>query len=174
MRGIVVYYIFIYHNSNFTPDVTVLLLRPTKHRQTTLPPQSAEPIKKPRLQVVDALRGVALLGILVVHCRQWFVAAAPAPLSLLELHAAGTLNTLVASKIDLLLASKFYSFFSFLFGLSFALMMARAPEAPAIFRRQFMRRLFVLGAIGFLHYLHWRGDILFIYAALVSLLLVFS
>ncbi|WP_245897076.1 DUF418 domain-containing protein [Hymenobacter nivis] len=126
-----------------------------------------------RLQVVDALRGAALLGILVVHCNRWFTADA-LPKQLYDFHAAGPLNALVIGKVELLFVDKFYTLFSFLFGLSFALMISRSHEAPAVFYRRFLRRLCILGAIGLLHYLHWRGDILLIYAALGVLLLLFN
>ena len=123
--------------------------------------------------MVDALRGAALLGILVVHCSRWFTADA-LPARLYQLHGAGALNELVAGKIELLLTDKFYTIFSFLFGLSFALMLGRSREEPGVFYRRYARRLGVLAGIGLLHYLHWRGDILLIYAVLGGLLLLFS
>ncbi len=135
--------------------------------------QPAERLKAARLQVVDALRGGALLGILVVHCSRWFTSDA-LPERLFQVHAAGPLNSLFIGKIELLFVDKFYTLFSFLFGLSFALMISRSREAPAVFYRRFLRRLAILGAIGLLHYLHWRGDILIIYAALGLLLLLFN
>jgi uncharacterized protein len=141
-----------------------------------LTPPYALPIdrlKAARLPLVDALRGAALLGILVVHCTRWFTADA-LPQQLYALHATGPLNTLVIGKVELLFVDKFYTLFSFLFGLSFALMISRSHEAPAVFYRRFLRRLCVLGAIGLVHYLHWRGDILLIYAALGLFLLLFN
>ena len=135
-----------------------------------MPPTLA---KAARLPVVDALRGVALLGILVVHCSRWFTADA-LPARLYQLHGAGPLNELVIGKVELLLVDKFYTIFSFLFGLSFALMLGRSREAPGVFYRRYARRLGVLALIGLLHYLHWRGDILLIYAVLGGLLLLFS
>ncbi|WP_223649784.1 DUF418 domain-containing protein [Hymenobacter psoromatis] len=131
------------------------------------------PVKAARLPVVDALRGIALLGILVVHCSRWFTADA-LPARLYRLHGAGALNALVIGKVELLLVDKFYTIFSFLFGLSFALMLGRSHEAPGVFYRRYARRLGVLAGIGLLHYLHWRGDILLIYAVLGGLLLLFS
>lgn len=123
--------------------------------------------------MVDALRGAALFGILVVHCGEWF-AAEYLPQHLYQAQAAGPLNVWAAGKIELLFVNKFYSFFSFLFGLSFALMLSRSREAPAAFYRRFLRRLAVLGAIGLLHYLHWRGDILAVYAVLGAGLLLLN
>lgn len=123
--------------------------------------------------MVDALRGAALLGILVVHCSRWFTADA-LPAGLYRLHGAGALNELVIGKVELLLVDKFYTIFSFLFGLSFALMLGRSREEPGVFYRRYARRLGVLAGIGLLHYLHWRGDILLIYAVLGGLLLLFS
>jgi uncharacterized protein len=69
---------------------------------------------------------------------------------------------------------KFYTLFSFLFGLSFALMMTRSQESPGVFYRRFAWRLVVLGGIGVAHHLMWRGDILSIYAILGFLMLPFG
>ncbi|WP_094123146.1 DUF418 domain-containing protein [Hymenobacter coccineus] len=136
-------------------------------------PDPAKQAKAARLQTVDALRGGALLGILVVHCSRWFAPDA-LPSQLYATHAAGYLNGLVTGKVELLFVDKFYALFSFLFGLSFSLMISRSHVAPAAFFRRFLRRLCILGAIGLLHYLHWRGDILLIYAVLGALLLLFN
>lgn len=116
---------------------------------------------------------MALLGILIVHCSRWFTADA-LPAWLYQLHGSGALNILVISKVELLLVDKFYTIFSFLFGLSFALMLGRSREKPGVFYLRYARRLGVLGLIGLLHYLHWRGDILLVYAVLGGLLLLFS
>jgi len=62
--------------------------------------------------------------------------------------------------------------FSFLFGLSFFIQMNKS-DSGAIFFVRFFWRLVILFAIGFLHHLHYRGDILTIYAMLGVWLLIF-
>lgn len=135
---------------------------------------SATPVpaqKASRLQVVDALRGAALFGILIAHCYRWFTVDT-LPARLYQLHTTGPINRVFMDQVDLLLVDKFYTIFSFLFGLSFALMLSRSGESPAAFNRRFVRRLAVLAVIGLLHYLHWKGDILFVYAILGGFLLL--
>lgn len=126
-----------------------------------------------RIQVVDALRGFALFGILLVHSAQWFAAAA-LPGDVYQHHAGGVANGVAQTIIGLFFDGKFYTFFSFLFGLSFALMLTRSVDSPPIFYRRFAWRLMLLGAIGFAHHLLWRGDILSIYALLGFVMLLFG
>ncbi|RIV18002.1 DUF418 domain-containing protein [Fibrisoma montanum] len=128
--------------------------------------------KVTRIQVVDALRGFALLGILLVHVSVWFDGG-PLPGSVYQINAQGVVNNIVQTIVGIFFSGKFYTFFSFLFGLSFALMMTRSSESDGTFLRRFAWRLVVLGAIGFGHHLHWRGDILSIYAMLGFPLLLF-
>ena len=123
--------------------------------------------------MVDALRGTALLGILVVHFSRWFTVDT-LPARFYQLHSSGILNKLSIRIVEVFLIDKFYTIFSFLFGLSFALMLSRSREEPGVFYRRYARRLGVLAVIGLLHYLNWRGDILFFYAILGGLLLIFS
>ncbi len=134
---------------------------------------SSKPLNSTRIQVVDALRGFALLGILLVHCAQWF-AAAGLPGDVYQHHASGPANMVAQTIVGLFFDGKFYTFFSFLFGLSFALMLTRSEDSPFIFYRRFAWRLAILGAIGFGHHLLWRGDILSIYAMLGFAMLLFG
>ncbi|ARK12716.1 DUF418 domain-containing protein [Fibrella sp. ES10-3-2-2] len=139
----------------------------------TTPLSPDVPGKQSRIQVVDALRGVALFGILLVHCAQWYTAG-PLPVNVYQAHAGGIANGVTQAIVGIFFDGKFFTFFSFLFGLSFALMLTRSQEAPGVFYRRFAWRLIVLGIIGFLHHLHWRGDILSIYAMLGFLMLPFG
>lgn len=114
-----------------------------------------------RIQVVDSLRGIALFGILLMHAKGWFDGGALPPW--VEQINSSAADKIVNTVINLLISNKFYTLFSFLFGLSFALMAMRSKLPERFFLRRFMWRLIVLGMIGYLHNLHWRGDILFIY-----------
>ncbi|AQG78432.1 DUF418 domain-containing protein [Spirosoma montaniterrae] len=128
--------------------------------------------KTARIQVVDALRGFALFGILVAHTCVWFDGG-PLPGSVYAINGEGVANTIVQTFTGIFVSGKFYTFFSFLFGLSFALMLTRSTDSDGSFLRRFAWRLVILGAIGLLHHLHWRGDILSIYAMLGFPLLLF-
>lgn len=61
--------------------------------------------------------------------------------------------------------TKFYTIFSFLFGLGFYIFMTRAEAKTDRPKTLFVRRLLILLLFGFLHYvLLWDGDILHSYA----------
>ena len=53
--------------------------------------------------------------------------------------------------------------FSFLFGLSFYFQLSKTPKSVS-FPGRFAWRLVILFIIGLVHHLHYRGDILTIYA----------
>ncbi|WP_428665543.1 DUF418 domain-containing protein [Runella sp.] len=112
---------------------------------------------KERILLIDGLRGFALLGILIAHITYWFNAG-PAPDSVFS--KFNDIGFQIASTFEgIFISGKFYTFFSFLFGLSFALQM----ESKSFTIGRFLWRLFILGLIGLAHSLHWRGDILSIY-----------
>ncbi|MFE7105721.1 DUF418 domain-containing protein [Streptomyces sp. NPDC057575] len=123
---------------------------------------------RPRVLEVDALRGFALVGILVVNL---LTTAGPpgARGGLAAVHAAdGAVEWLVV----LLAQSKFYLLFSFLFGYSFTLQMDSAERAGARFAPRMSRRLAGLFVLGIAHaVLLYTGDILMIYALLGLVLL---
>src|SRR5262249_54641787 len=68
---------------------------------------------------------------------------------------------------------KFYSIFSFLFGLGFSIQMMRAAERGGNFGAFFRRRLLALLLIGVVHAFIWLGDILTLYALCGFVLLPF-
>ncbi|MBX7072316.1 MAG: DUF418 domain-containing protein [Pirellulales bacterium] len=123
-----------------------------------------------RLVEVDALRGFALFGILVVNSA---VFASP-------YYGSGLADPAFTSPLDQatrwLLATffegKFYLLFSFLFGYSFTLQMASAERAGANFLPRIWRRQIGLALIGIAHaVLLYPGDILTTYAVLGLVLL---
>lgn len=122
-----------------------------------------------RLEAVDALRGFALLGIWLAHFLIIFVGqrgdgTGPAgPLS------AG--ETAVRLAIDTFVVGKFFSIFSLLFGLGFALQLRSAGAKGQPYTARFVWRLALLGALEWLHRLLFELEILHIYAV-VGLLLV--
>lgn len=128
--------------------------------------------KSARIQVVDGLRGFALFGILLIHAKSWFDGGA-VPDWVEQINATNAIHTFTKSIVYGLISGKFYTLFSFLFGLSFALMVTRSKLPEPVFLRRFMWRLIILGLIGFIHNLHWRGDILLIYAIVGFALILF-
>lgn len=110
--------------------------------------------------MVDALRGFALFGLLMVHCVERF------ELYWLDPHPDPWFDAVFA-----LFSSKAYAIFALLFGFSFATIMAneRARGGDATLR--FVRRLLILLVIGTLHGIVYRGDILQV-LAVIGLVLV--
>ena len=74
-----------------------------------------------RIITVDALRGFALLGILLAHMIYWYTAG-PLPGSLYGKYGDPASN-IISILNEVLISGKFFAFFSFLFGLSFYLQM---------------------------------------------------
>jgi uncharacterized protein len=138
------------------------------------PDQAANtlPAVAEHIESLDVLRGVALLGILLVNI-EFFTR----PIQAVALGFDDTLQGLdhaLGLAIHILLQGKFYSLFSMLFGMGFAIMAARAAAQHEAFFLRYARRILVLGAIGLLHALYvWSGDILLSYALFGSLLLLF-
>ena len=119
-----------------------------------------------RVAVLDALRGFALLGILLANIQYWSGWSFIKPPEKVAL--AGGAWTEATDFLHLLLIDgKFYTLFSFLFGLGFALQLARLEAKGANGVAIYRRRLLVLLAIGIVHMvLIWDGDILTLYALL--------
>ncbi len=76
--------------------------------------------------------------------------------------------------LHFLVDGKFYSLFSLLFGIGFAIQMKRSQERSEPFTGRYMRRLFIFFILGLLHtILFYVGDILTVYAMLGFVLLLF-
>jgi uncharacterized protein len=131
-----------------------------------------------RLVVLDVLRGVALLGIIIMNLPGYSV---PAGAWFLDPRMfPGKLDRAAEFVMTLLVEGKANSIFSFLFGLGLTIQMqraeARASGAPKNTRGKdlapvHLRRLSVLLLLGAAHgLLVWRGDVLQVYAVIGLLL----
>ncbi|MFZ9004022.1 MAG: DUF418 domain-containing protein [Robiginitalea sp.] len=125
---------------------------------------------KTRMTIVDALRGFSLAGIVIVHMVENYVGG-PAPEEFMQATNQGIPDQIVNIFTFIFLRGKFFALFSFLFGLSFFIQMDSAARRGQDFRGRFLWRLCLLLAIGYLHHLFYRGDILTIYA-LVGMALI--
>ena len=116
----------------------------------------------------DRLRGVALLGIVVVNAAYLGISAEGFTADSVD----GVGNRLTALLVATFAQGKFYLLFSFLFGYS-ASFILRDQSAPN--RRRYLRRMGALFLFGLAHAVFFFvGDILITYAILGLLLLVVS
>lgn len=123
-----------------------------------------------RLSGVDALRGFALWGILMVNIA--FMASAYRGTGMDDPAFGSALDTAVRFVTGVFFETKFYLLFSFLFGYSFTLQLASADRDGAAFLPRFLRRCAGLFVLGLCHaVLLFPGDILTTYAVLGLLLL---
>lgn len=118
--------------------------------------------------MLDLLRGAAVLGILAVNIAGFAgpMQAAYTPHALAPASPAGEA---IHAVILLLFEGKMRALFSVLFGASLLLFIDRRDISGSTGERLQLRRLGWLALLGYLHYLLWWGDILFLYA-LVGLL----
>ena len=129
---------------------------------------SVSPTPHPRQWGLDALRGLALGGILVVNI-QWFSSAYQWR-GLPEPSFVGDWDVACRWLISLLFEGKFYPLFSFLFGYSLVLQLGVDATPVAVSKAR--RRQWALLALGLLHgVLLFPGDVLLTYGVLGALLL---
>ena len=119
-----------------------------------------------RIELLDALRGFALLGILlanILYWSGWGLMTEDQRIALAGADSAAWQYRFHHFLVD----GKFYTIFSLLFGAGFALQIARLAARGVEGLRIYRRRVLVLLAIGLVHsWLIWDGDILTLYALL--------
>ena len=124
---------------------------------------------KDRIVSLDIIRGFALLGILFINI--------PAYQVTVEGMASNTDYSAIDEMVDVLISifitKKFFSIFSFLFGIGFYIFTSRVEARGDNPRRRFTRRLLSLLLIGTLHFFIFWGTILPVYALIGFLLLPF-
>ena len=122
---------------------------------------SAAPIPKPRINSIDALRGFALIGLLLIHSLEHFGLWSTQKLDSPTLQ---WIDTSVRDVIFFIFQGKAYAIFSFLFGLSFFMMMDSQAKKGIDFRLRFLWRLAILFVFGFLSGMMYHSEWLLIYA----------
>ncbi|RRR72792.1 MAG: DUF418 domain-containing protein [Candidatus Viridilinea halotolerans] len=139
----------------------------------THPPAVAAPVaQEERIQTLDVLRGFALFGILTVNM---YLFSHPFQNYLLPPSDLPWYDQAAKLLILALSEGKFYTLFSLLFGLGFAIQLERARARGGPFVPLYLRRLGVLLIFGLIHaFFIWIGDILSLYAILGMFLLLFT
>ena len=119
---------------------------------------------KSRLRSIDAVRGFALFGVLLVNMYN-FGADAP--------EWTGGLDRAFSTSMHMMFETKSWRLFSLLFGLGFALQLARIMSHEGGSLWFYFRRLIILFIFGMAHALFFDGDILMEYAMLGLVLVAF-
>jgi uncharacterized protein len=146
------------------------MMQVSQEDESVIPPPKLKPLDKhKRVDALDILRGLALVGILLMNI-EWFNRA------IISLGSHDTTLTGIDHAIGWLIRcfveGKFYKLFALIFGMGFAVMLLRAKNAGRPFGAWFVRRMLVLLLIGIAHMIFlWGGDILHDYAIAGLLLL---
>ena len=117
-----------------------------------------------RIRVADALRGIAVAGIILIHACEHFNlywAGLPYRRALVE-----GLEEPVAEFMWWLLAGKMYTIFALLFGLSFYVQSDNQAQRGRSFTGRFTWRMVLLLGIGLVNTAFYNGDVLVLYALL--------
>ena len=144
----------------------------TEAATATLPREDLGPIAaNQRIEALDVVRGFALLGIFLMNIEFFnrtfgsFDEGMPRGLTGIDWVASWFIAYFVQGK--------FWTIFSLLFGMGFAVMMVRAEQAGREFEKVYLRRVLALAVFGAAHFVFlWEGDILFSYAVAALMLMV--
>lgn len=134
--------------------------------------QNTAPLKTPRIEVVDALRGFAVMAILLVHNLEHFIfpvypdaAAQPGWLNVL--------NEVLFSLTFSLFAGKAYAIFALLFGFTFYIQYANQARAGKDFGYRFLWRLLLLAGFATLNAAFFpAGDVLLLFSVVGIVLFI--
>lgn len=117
--------------------------------------------KQPRVEVVDAIRGIAVAMILMLHSIEHFnLYNQVAPASpLLQF-----IDQMVWDGLWFMVGGKAYAIFALLFGFSFYIMDRNAARRSEDFRLRFCWRMFLLFCFGCLNGSFFCGEVLVLYS----------
>ena len=122
-----------------------------------------------RIDVADALRGIAVAGIILYHSVEHFNIFTEEPIT----HTLASDQT-VADVLAWLLSGKMYGIFAMLFGLSFFIMNDNQQQKGKCFSGRFAWRMCLLFMFGVINVAFYDGDILMLYACYGLLLIPIS
>ncbi|MCL3781321.1 DUF418 domain-containing protein [Prolixibacteraceae bacterium JC049] len=130
-----------------------------------------EQIETKRISVLDAIRGFALIAIMILHNLEHFdMLHTPTDLPQWML----TLDQIIYKGIFFLFAGKAYSIFALMFGVTFYIQYQNQAKKGNDFRVRFAWRMILLLLFGIINSAIYQGDILTIYALLGFMLIPFA
>lgn len=120
-------------------------------------------LKAPRVEVIDALRGFAIMSIMLLHNIEHFdyynfPEALPEWMKVLD--------KIIWETLFFLFGGKSYAIFALLFGFSFYIQNDNQEKKGKDFRVRFVWRLLLLLGFGVFNTIFYEGDILMLYAVL--------
>lgn len=128
-------------------------------------------LKIPRIEVVDALRGFAIMSIMFLHNIEHFdYYYLPEYLP----EWIKSLDKIIWEVLFFLFGGKSYAIFALLFGFSFYIQNNNQERKGKDFRGRFLWRLLLLLGFGIFNTVFYEGDILMIYAVLGIVLIPVS
>lgn len=149
-------------------------------QEAPIPAPATEPPKREafapvaaneRIEALDVVRGFALIGIFLMNI-EYFNRAMSSMGEGLPRSLTG-IDWLAGAFVYFFVQGKFWTIFSLLFGMGFAVMLTRAERAGREFLAPYLRRILALAVFGAAHYIFfWGGDILFSYAVAAGALLI--
>jgi len=114
-----------------------------------------------RISVLDALRGFALFGVIIMHMLQRFgTGFGRAQEEVLRFPALDEAAQWIGNNI---IMGRFINIFAFLFGMSFFIQMDRAAKKGIDFRGRFVWRMIILMVMGLLCHSFYNLEIISIY-----------
>ncbi|TKG90489.1 DUF418 domain-containing protein [Puteibacter caeruleilacunae] len=127
--------------------------------------------RQPRIEVVDALRGLAVMAIMLLHNIERFnlytfpdKATLPSWLQ--------KLDTQVWDSLFFLFGGKAYAIFAFLFGFTFFIQFNRRAIQGHDFGYRFLWRIFLLVGFAFINATFFPGDVLLLFATVAPFLFI--
>ena len=121
-----------------------------------------------RISSIDALRGFALLGIMLLHSIERFDLTY---IPVVDSPFWQQIDTFVYDALNFLFSGKSYAIFSLLFGLSFFMQMDSQAKKNVDFWLRFIWRLTLLFIFGYINGLIYMGEFFVVYAVLGLLLI---
>jgi uncharacterized protein len=128
-----------------------------------------------RIEALDVVRGFALFGIFLMNI-EWFNRPFATFNDGMPRGLKG-LDWLSSWFVAYFVQGKFWTIFSLLFGMGFAVMLVRAERSGREFTKIYLRRIVALAVFGAVHFIYvWEGDILVSYAigALALLIVLYG